>query len=554
MFSSSLRGIVLTLCEDLATPRSLAVAILLRNCEFDQLVDLRVDPLHYLERFHEDKFWRDTVCTEFLRKMSDLELTRDLHEGAVKTFFECEHICAKTNLRLQSLIHNEASRPEDELLHAYVSRVKKIVSKILGPLPEDLTPRFGPGATASDPGNLSTVPDKLTSRPTLTRSARHLVIPLWEKTAWARALAIDRPHRSAPSYVRGDRFASVPKDSTKRRGIGIGPSLNVAYQLPVGRFIRQRLRLVGIDLKDGQTLHRRVAREASLSGEYATLDLSNASDTIALNLVRLLLPPEWFELLSDLRSPVVTIGKKVVHLQKFSAMGNGYTFELETLVFLALILALDNRLMAGVNVWVYGDDIIVPSHVSGTVKSTLEYFGFSLNKRKSFSSGGFRESCGGDFFSGVPVRGLYLEETPHEIHEWIALANNLRRVCSDRAGRLKVIRRAWFKCLDQIPAHVRKCRGPSSLGDIVLHDVEETWTTRPRSSIRYLRVYRPKHPKVQWQHWAPEMQWASILYGVDSGNKNSHREDGSSVLAIDSGGVTPRGALPTYKIGWTPFS
>jgi hypothetical protein len=58
-------------------------------------------------------------------------------------------------------------------------------------------------------------------------------------------------------------------------------------------------------------------------------------------------------------------------------------------------------------VYVYGDDIIVPSEWYHLAVEGLTLSGFAVNDAKSFYRGPFRESCGGDYLNGkdvVPVR------------------------------------------------------------------------------------------------------------------------------------------------------
>jgi hypothetical protein len=85
-------------------------------------------------------------------------------------------------------------------------------------------------------------------------------------------------------------------------------------------------------------------------------------------------------------------------------MGNGFTFELESLIFFAIASCSCD---AGI-VSVYGDDIIVPSQYATDVMKNLEMCGFSLNWDKSFIDGPFRESCGGDYFEGFDIRPVYV--------------------------------------------------------------------------------------------------------------------------------------------------
>jgi hypothetical protein len=62
------------------------------------------------------------------------------------------------------------------------------------------------------------------------------------------------------------------------------------------------------------------------------------------------------------------------------------------------------------SVSVYGDDIIVPTEMSASVMEDLESFGLRVNQNKSYNTGLFRESCGGDFYAGVCVTPVYVRK------------------------------------------------------------------------------------------------------------------------------------------------
>lgn len=539
-FPQCLQEVVLQLLEDLGSPRCLTVALMVRYGEFGQLVNLTVTPAHYLNAYD---FFVDIQATDLLRKCADLDTGIDRRKAAVESFLSSERECARTNVRFDRHIHNGPFEDLSEVrVHDFLIRVKKTVEEILGSLPRELQPRHGPGATYQDRGRKITAPDKMASQPTCTKSARAL-LPLWSQTAWARYLLQAHPHRSDPLTVSGNRFVTVPKDATKDRGIAVSPSLNVFYQLGVGNFLRGRLRKVNIDLNNGQDLHRAIAREASRRGHLSTIDLSSASDTVSFNLVKFLLPEHWFDLLEILREPFTEVDGSRHFLQKFSAMGNGYTFELETIVFLALAVESCRSQGVtpeiGVNVLVYGDDILIPSECSAGLLAVLRYCGFTANRRKTFTDGYFRESCGGDFFNGVAVRPHYLKEFPHEPQDWIVLANGLRRVvCQhfDNSAHLGPFQRAWFRVLDNLPVHIRRLRGPVELGDLVVHDDPSRWQSRTRHSIRWIAVYRPVSKPIPLGKWHPLVQLASALYGVPSE------------------GPTLRGSVRGYRIGWAAFS
>lgn len=523
------------LCEDLATPVSLKVSILIRYGEWDQLASCKVDPRQYNDA---ESYWRDAAASSILRKLVELPTSFDRKAEAEKLFLKNEGICLRTNRRLYPYT-NPLLYEVDVGVQEHIVRARKIIGDILGPRPPyDVEGRFGPGATYGDRGRLTTIPDKMSASPTLTSGAKYHILP-WHQTLWAKAC--NELGRDV-SFVPGNRFTTVPKDCEKDRGIAIEPSLNVFYQLGYGRLIRKRLKRAGLDLQIGQDIHRRVAREASIRGHLATIDLSNASDTISRNLVRILLPPKWFEALDDLRSTRTQFKGGWHLLEKFSSMGNGFTFELETLIFLGLILAVptsSQKLEIGDNVFVFGDDIIVPGEISSDVISMLEFFGMTTNKSKTFVDGPFRESCGGDYFLGVDVRPYFLKESPNEPQQLISLANGIRRLNQGATYRSSCTRRCWFGILDTIPRDIRDCRGPSDLGDLVVHDERESWRTRWRSGIRYIRSYRPaRYRKISWQNFRPEVTLAAAIYGVPWGG----------------GGIIPRNSVAGYKIGWVPRS
>jgi len=533
MLPQSLKGIIRQMLSDVNTPRALTVHLLIENEEFGQLVNLKVDPAHY---DNPDHFWLDYQVTELLRKCADLPTGIDTKAVALEGFHAAERQCAQTNFRLQPILENLPMGALEYRAWDFSRDAKRLVTEILGHLPMTLDrSRFGPGATFTDKGRLTTVPHKMQSQPSVTSDAK-VFESFWTETSWFRALAQEFPDRSAPLVVRGNRFTTVPKDATKDRGIAIEPSLNVFFQLGVGSLLRSRLSKFGIDLDEGQSTHRRMACEASQTGQLATIDLSSASDTVCTNLVKLLLPSHWYEVLNSLRSPTTDVDGRTHHLQKFSSMGNGFTFELETLLFTAIchqaIVATGATPIVGVNFSVYGDDIIVPTESAAEVLAYLGFFGFKANQRKTFVDGPFRESCGGDFFKGIAVRPFYLKEIPSTAEDWISFANGIRRSASQQLPEFfdPRFKKTWFKILDQIPTAIRKLRGPVSLGDIVIHDHRSTWKMKTSKGITKIMVYSSQASKISLRKFRPLTQLAAALYG------------------IPSDGIAPRGALRRYRI------
>jgi hypothetical protein len=494
--------------------------------EWDQLAEMRVDPGRYLDA---EAFFRDAQATEILRKADFLPLKVDRRLAACEEFRRAEHQCCETNWRLDrwiTLRTFESAR--DHSLFEFIERVQRRIRKLLGRLPDEILGRFGPGATFESRGNV-TLGEKFQEL-TCTEECLDL-LPFVERTAWGRALL--RDNRWIPSVVRGNRFTTVPKDANKDRGICVEPGVNVFLQLGVGKHIRSRLRRIGIDLDEGQPHHRFLACYGSLTGDYSTIDLSSASDTICTNLVRLMLPSEWFEVLDALRSRRTWFEGAWHFNQKFSSMGNGFTFELETLLFYAISKEACGG-SATDDLWVYGDDIIVPTKSFHDVVSALRYFGFTPNPRKSFGTGYFRESCGGDYFSGVDVRPFYLKECPVDPAGWISFHNGLVRTFDSVNHRRRLTKRARDYIKACIPSSIRGCIGDKRLGDLVLTS-EAAPSMIYIDAVPHVRAWVPKPRYRSLSRYSPDTQLALILYGVPST------------------GLIPRDSVSGYSLRWVPY-
>lgn len=531
------------LYESLNTPRALTAAMLLKYKEWDQLVDLTCDPRNYLEGcVGSEMFRKDIQASSFLRKYPGVPLKRNLVKAAEETFEACENRCFQTNeflrfLRLPPLVSDD---PVLGRMRDILSRARQIAKRILGPVPDCLDGAFGPGTSFELKGStFSTLADKLHVTPTTTPECAPVFEHIYWPTLWGRSrMELGLP---LPGLVRGNRFSTVAKDSTKRRGICIEPLGNLFCQLGIGRYLKRRLSGVGIlvDREDhvecpiellrtrpsftGQDLHRMKAQVGSAMGGWATLDLSNASDTVSFELVRDVLPPDWFELLCACRSPYTLFRKKWRRLEKFSSMGNGFTFELETLLFLCLIAA-ESGLQVGTDLFCYGDDILIPERRYRDASAVLEAFGFEVNQKKSFHVGPFRESCGGDFFSGYNVRPVFVKDEMDSPLRWCALHNEIVRRWGSKSLASK-------RCLDAIPTEYR-VGGPRKLGHQVFW--ERRSVEKHEDDIRWTRVLRPNPTPI------PLDRWGGMTLAL-------------ALLGVPSSGIVPRGPTMT-TLGWYSVS
>lgn len=239
---------------------------------------------------------------------------------------------------------------------------------------------------------------------------------------WVDAEVIRKTHYGKPSIVEGSRFHFVPKNVDISRLICVEPSLNTFFQLGFGAVIENRLfQAFGLDFSCQQSRSRELAKLGSLEGGpngYATIDLSSASDSMSLRMLDYFLPRDFVSWLRMLRCERGYRGGSPTELRMVSTMGNGFTFPLQTMLFSCIVSAAAR--VNGVhlersrgehlgNFSVFGDDIVCPSAIARDVLTLLRLLGFEVNPQKTFIDGPFRESCGGDFFQGHHVRGVYVK-------------------------------------------------------------------------------------------------------------------------------------------------
>jgi hypothetical protein len=221
------------------------------------------------------------------------------------------------------------------------------------------------------------------------------------------------------SIVEGNRLSFVPKTAVISRTICTEPNLNMLFQKGIGSFIEaQLLQRWKHSLENQQFINRRMAQLGSIDGSFGTIDLSCASDSVSLNLLREILPPYVYRWLARARSPITVLpdGSRL-ELHMVSSMGNAFTFPLQTILFASIVVTcydllsipLIDRASRTMNFGVFGDDIIVTRKSYDFVVRALELFGFEVNEDKSFNTGNFRESCGGDYFKGRNIRGVYIK-------------------------------------------------------------------------------------------------------------------------------------------------
>lgn len=214
----------------------------------------------------------------------------------------------------------------------------------------------------------------------------------------------------------------VPKDFRGPRLISAEPAVNQYLQQGQMRRIMQYVDdhpILSLSLKmRDQTRNQRLA-QSSVEDCTATLDLSDASDTVSTTLVWYLLSdlPDLRRHLMSTRSDFLAYKGKEIKIVAFAPMGSAVCFPIESLVFWALTMG--SLMLArhsdrpsnwstfvrelSSSIGVFGDDIIVPKEALDILIGTLVSVGCKPNMSKTCSSTVFRESCGTEWMSNTDV-------------------------------------------------------------------------------------------------------------------------------------------------------
>lgn len=231
------------------------------------------------------------------------------------------------------------------------------------------------------------------------------------------------------------RLHCVPKDMFKLRSITIEPAEATFLQQ------RTRSRLIAASAKvlpnssaipqqlygAGPEIQQMRALRGSLTGRTATLDLSDASDSIRWDHVIRVFPPNIVAELERARSTYVEVGGTRYRANMFAGMGNATTFIVESLFFWALCTVLSRWLRDFTPVSVFGDDIVLATRVANhpLFNHYMALLGLTVNMEKSGTSDGpgFREACGLVAYQG--------EELPlHRIQGYANEPEGLVSLCS----------------------------------------------------------------------------------------------------------------------------
>jgi hypothetical protein len=446
----------------IGTPAAVRASLLLDD-DLVQLLETDIDAKGYQEPRH---FAEDYQIASLLRCSPNVPgLPLEIRQASARKKLEaCEARNAETNERLAGGLPD------------WFQEFSSNVLMILGPLGEpelvDIAEKaaFGPGANVGV-RTAGLVPSiKYETAPVCTPGMLNLLNGLMPEMV----AKYHDEQGSKPRVVPGTAHFTVPKKWNIERCAAKEPLYNSRLQSGIGSKMAKRLTYFGVDIRD----QRRNQELAAMAYEWglSTVDLSTASDLESYMLICQALTfngdkdgIRWFRLLCAARSPAMKIAGEYRTLEMFSSMGNGFTFPLETIVFLAMMMTVvprEERCFTAV----YGDDMILPKRYASALIDRLEYVGFQVNRTKTCLAGAFFESCGTDWFKGQNVRPFFLRKDPENPAPYPLHVANAMREWALRVYKVfpQHLVSLWNWCKGLTPVAFRS-PVPSWMGDCGLH-------------------------------------------------------------------------------------
>lgn len=348
----------------------------------------------------------------FLAYKLELPFDQDSVKSVITSFIDTEHELAQLTF--------------DEEASQILEVASNIVRDIFGDFdPKDILPRHGPGAVSTG--------EKLEDKWVFSRKFNkiHQYYPYYDYFIVGGASElIDRLqwYRSLETPDKGlAKVVLVPKDSRGPRLISCEPLEFQWVQQGLGRKIMEHLEkhplTRGYVNFTRQSINQNLALSSSFDRSNATIDMKDASDRVSVALVERLFSktPDLLRALMACRSDATTLPSgEIVELAKFAPMGSALCFPVEAICFWTIMVAtmvrysILNRGVSsspaevGQRIFVYGDDIVIPTDWVSVCTLSLEYCALRVNTDKCCVKGYFRESCGVDAYKGVDVTPLRL--------------------------------------------------------------------------------------------------------------------------------------------------
>lgn len=430
----------------------------------------------------------DAQLAKFLSKYPFEGAEDESERVAISKFCAQESKNALTNKRW---LAGEFTDENLELISSVTEQLGTILGQV--PTPDEIIENsaWGPGTVNGYGFDWRETGPELKFGSVISLTPNLLKVAPWvvsQYPRWASAM-LSMNRSDWFSVESGDKLFTVPKRFGEHRCAMKQPMMNIWLSRGVGVTIRNRLLTnARVKLQHQPERNKELARIGSATGLFCTLDLTSASDSVCRAMLRSVLDPGWFAWLYATASRSYTLPESYApaikgrlvprRYEMMSSMGCGFTFELESALFLAISRAVvpavyetsntqsRRRVRASYpHIGVFGDDIIVPNAYARKMIAALELFGFSVNPNKSFFSDGpgFRESCGGDYWHGVDVRPYYLQ---NRLDDGFAITNTANTTLNHATRCAEALygnihygaerfRGVWTKLASYIPSWMR---------------------------------------------------------------------------------------------------
>lgn len=349
-----------------------------------------------------------------------LYIIRQLCEYAYKADFPSSD--AKNQLVIDSFIATESELREtplfDEGNPPVLILAREIIRNTLFGYKPDVSGSYGPGVCSDASVPLKYNVDQFDSP--AVREYSESYYPDHRDSLNSR---VRMTHDSLWNNALKSKVILVPKDSRGPRLICAEPTTNQWLQMSLMSSLVRHLEssewTSGYVNFTNQQVNRDLAKVNSLSRTQATLDLKDASDRVRLDLVDWLFSgTSLYKPLLACRTPMAVLPDgRQLKLAKFAPMGSAMCFPTLALTVWAIscaAISLRSGDLVTDCVYVYGDDLIVPTYLTDDVINALESCSLRVNRHKSFVDSHFRESCGEDRYFGLSVTPVRLRKVPSD--------------------------------------------------------------------------------------------------------------------------------------------
>lgn len=252
----------------------------------------------------------------------------------------------------------------------------------------------------------------------------------WSGTSYDPSLSCcARVHVVPKNYKTGRTIAMI---STSKQFHLSG--IRIRLEDAIGLFNRRHGTVIHIgDQESNQALAKTL--------KWATIDFSSASDSISRAVAKELLPASVYSAVDPYLDQQMSVKGRVYPCHIFALSGTSVTWVLESVIFWSLAKACTEKIQPFfpdklLEPHVYGDDTLIDPRVLGLFYEVTGMFGMRFNRSKSFSEGGYRESCGAEYYFGYDTQSIYFPrggidlntagtKLPEAIESLIALQHRL---------------------------------------------------------------------------------------------------------------------------------